>query len=155
MKLYTVCVQGSPVLTMSIDADHPLEDFILRDPELLKAHRQTQAFIEQIRREPGVDAIADEREVNEALDTWLGEDLRALRTVGAHAPIWDGNPDELSFRGARTDEAEKWHLSRRLAIEMGELDAGGETWVRYLVPVQDTTGDSTDANPDAPPPDHL
>jgi hypothetical protein len=141
LKLYTICVQGAPVLTMSVDSDPPMEDFVLRDPELLKAYRQSQALIEQIRREPGVDAIAEEMELHQALDTWLGEDLRALRRADASAPVWDGDPDKVRFREARTDEAERWHLSRRLAIEVGELDAGDEDWLHYLVPVKEPAND--------------
>lgn len=147
MKLYTVCVQGSPVLTMSVDTELPMEDSLLTDPEFMKLHRQTQATVDAMREGGGATAAASAAmEIYETLDTWLGKDLRALTTNGAR--VWDGNRKKLSFREARTYEAEKWHLSRRQAIETEKIEAGEEDWVTFLVPVKDPTDDDVADDPD-------
>lgn len=102
MKLYTICVRGRPVVTLSTDADQPVPDGLI--------------------------------EVDKALDTWLGAGLRKLRNEGQ--VLWTGDRNDLQIREAQADEAERWSASHRKALESGELDAGEESWLTFLVPVR-------------------
>jgi hypothetical protein len=56
-------------------------------------------------------------------------------------PLWDGDRDALHVRKASADEAAIFRASREQAIREGELDAGDEDWVAFLVPVTDPTDD--------------
>jgi hypothetical protein len=134
LDLYTISIRNRPVLTMSVDANDPLPDTFATEPEMLKALREAQALIDEMKaRTPNLTEIAAMREIDEALDTWLGDDLRSLKTEGH--PLWKGDRNEITVREARVDEAESWHTSRRNAINEGELEAGEESWLIFLVPV--------------------
>jgi hypothetical protein len=139
MRLYTVCIDTLPVLTLSTDTELPFPDAFTTNPEIMEAHRAAQALRDRM------DSIApptakdrrdsDLAEIDEELDTWLGADLQTLHHEGH--PLWNGDRDRVHVRDATTDEAEHWHTSHRAAINDGTLDAGYEDWLIYLVSVSD------------------
>ena len=132
MRLYTICIDQRPVLVMSTDAEPPMEDTLTTDAKLMKAHRDMQALRAKMQaRLPDAERLADQREIDEALDTWLGEDLHSFG-------LWNGDWDRLHIREARTEEARRWHTSLTRAIDAGEEEAGSEDWVLLLVPVTDS-----------------
>nr|WP_321983908.1 hypothetical protein [uncultured Lichenicoccus sp.] len=53
-----------------------------------------------------VDRQRAHRDLDEALNSWLGADLSMLEHEGR--PIWNGDPDALHARTATSDEAEAW-----------------------------------------------
>ena len=143
MKLYTICVRGRPVVTLRTGADDPLPDEFATDPQILQAIRESQAVRDKLKAlSPGLDEAEAHDEIYDALDTWLGQDLRTLQNEGR--PLWGGDMDDVHIREARVDEAERWHLSRRRALDSGEQDAGHESWHIFLVPVSDPTDDDLD-----------
>jgi hypothetical protein len=77
---------------MSTDTELPMEDRLATDPKLMQAHRDMRALTESMPDE--VRRIGDQREIDEALDTWLGEDLFAWRREGQ--AVWDGNRSRLA-----------------------------------------------------------
>jgi hypothetical protein len=129
MRLYTVCAHGRPVLVISAGTEDPMEDRFTTDPEIMNAHRFTQALSDNIPSE--VASFSECGEIEEALDTWMGEDLQALKSGGR--PLWNGDRTQVSIREATTDEAAKWHISWRDVIDAGDQDAGDESWAVYLV----------------------
>jgi hypothetical protein len=132
MRLYTICVHGVPILVISTDTGLPFPDEFTTDAERLAADRATRALLkgmpEHARR------ISDQRKIDGALDTWLGEDLSL-------AGLCDGDHTNLHVRETCVDEAEQWHKPRRSAIEDGELEAGDEDWLVFLVSVGDAAAD--------------
>jgi hypothetical protein len=118
---------------MSVAAEDPLPDDLALDANMMKALRDSKAVLNSF--PAGVQMIADRREIDEALDTWLGQDLLTLEHDGH--PLWTGNSSDLDIREARTDEAEQWHTSRRQAIDREEIDAGQESWLLFLVQVSE------------------
>ena len=138
MRLYTICAHNRPILTMSVACELPMPDRFTTDAMFMKAHRDERALIDKLRAEdPAFDRISDQREIDEALNTWLGEDLLCLETE--RHPLWSGRRSDLGVREATADEAERWKASRQHAIDTGEIDAGSEMWLMFLVPVQDPT----------------
>jgi hypothetical protein len=130
VRLFTICTNGLPVLVMSAGAEPPLPDSLTTNVALMKAHRELSAQMDNL-----PDYARYSVEIHEVLDTWLGADLRSQTYNGT--PLWNGDLDSLQIREARTDEAERWHVSRRHAINEGELDAGAEDWLVYLVSPSD------------------
>ena len=134
MTIYTIEAHGRPVVVVSVGDTPSLEDSLATKPELLQALRATRDLKEQLPPDMREQAI------HEALDTWLGEDLSTLES-GGH-PLWDGDRDALHVREAFADEAAIFRASREQAIREGELEAGDEDWVTFLVPVTDPTNDA-------------
>jgi hypothetical protein len=130
MRLYTICIDQRPVVVISVDAEPPIPDSLTTRPDLMQTLRESRAQIESIPADP---RTMDQMEIDEALDTYLGEDLQSLTCEGNS--LWDGDHARLHIREARVDEAERWHLSRRAAIDAGEVAAGEEAWLTFLVPV--------------------
>jgi hypothetical protein len=91
MKLFTVAVDGRPVVVISAIGD-------------------------------------DVQEVIDALDSSLGDDLRALRW-------WDGDLRRLAIRPARQGEEWRWQTSRQLAIRQGQHAQTDMRWLYFLVPM--------------------
>jgi hypothetical protein len=137
MELYTVCVDGLPVLVMNTNAGAlpKLPDSLATNPEFVEAHRAAQAASElidaQIEEEGGsLDELHHTRaihEIDETLDAWLGSELQGQG-------LWNGEPDQVSARRATPDEAARWRRSHEAAINAGEADAGDEDWLIYFVP---------------------
>jgi hypothetical protein len=126
MRLHTVSIDNLAVVAMSTDADAPMQDFVVHDAELLSAHRQMTELHNTMKSiAPDLDKISDQREVDDALETWLGDDLKALQHHGV--PLWNGDHSRLTSREATVDEASKWHHSRQKAVDEGEEGAGEES----------------------------
>jgi hypothetical protein len=81
MRLYTICVSGRPTVVISVDAD-----------------------VDMVQGPPDVQQMLELREIEEDLDTWLGEELRRLKRNGKH--VWNGDHSVISFR-----EASAWEVS--------------------------------------------
>jgi hypothetical protein len=137
MTIYTIEAHGRPVVAVSIGDTPPLEDSLATRPELLQALRATRDLEERL--PPDTREHVRRRALEEALDTWLGEDLSTLESGGQ--PLWDGDRDALRVREASADEAVIFRASREQAVREGELEAGDEDWVAFLVPVTDPTDD--------------
>lgn len=110
MRLYTICIDQRPVLVMSTDAEPPMEDTLTTDAKLMKAHRDMQALRAKMQaRLPDAERLADQREIDEALDTWLGEDLHSFglleRRLGqiAHPRGADGGSSALAHLAYASD----------------------------------------------------
>ena len=131
MKLYTICVDQRPVLVMSVDAEPLMPDQLTTNAELMKAQRDTRVSSHSLPAD--VQRVSDQREIDEALDTWLGHDLRTLRSHGV--PLWNGGRANLHVREATPDEAKGWHEALQREIDTDEEDAGDEDWLVYLVPI--------------------
>lgn len=140
MTLYTVCIKNRPVVVMSASAEAPMEEWVLNDPELLKAVRFDQSIRNRVKaRIPNFDSVEELDEINKGLDTWLGEDLRTLENNGI--PLWSGDRTDVDIREANTDELERWHTSHHEALISGEADVGENSWLIFLVPVTDPADD--------------
>jgi hypothetical protein len=118
---------------MSAGVTPPMPDFVIKDPKLLEAHRFTESLMADLSED--ARRAHELQEIDEAIATWLGADLRALEHDGR--PLWNGDPSQLSVREATADEAAKWHSSYKEAVASGEVDAGDEEWAAYLVPAID------------------
>jgi hypothetical protein len=108
-----------------------MPDSLTTDAKLIKAYRERRAMLDHLPDE--VRRITERREIDEAVNTWLGVDLRSLTHDGA--PLWSGDRDSLEIRDAWTDEAQRWHASLQHAIDTGEQGAGDENWLVFLVSV--------------------
>jgi hypothetical protein len=137
MRLYTVCAHNLPVYVTSAGIELPLEDALLTDPDFLKQYRDSETLRKELASKmasmhPGGPAEfhhqVDVREIEEAVDTWLGTHFMTLR-------LWNGDKSQVSIRQARADEAAKWHSSYQQAIATGRQNAGNEDWAVYLGPV--------------------
>ena len=135
MRLYTICVRDLPAVVMSVDADGAIEDWVVADPLLLNAYRHTQEI--EAKLPEHIRLYNYHCEIDEALDTWLGADLRALEHNAR--PLWTGKKRDLDIRAANLDEISRWHVSHREAINTGEIDAGEDSWLLFLVPMRDPT----------------
>jgi hypothetical protein len=136
MRLYTICVRGLPVVTMSTNTEPAMPDEFTTDADLMKAYRDARALREAFVDEELQRGI-ERRQIDEALEAWLGEDLTGLQHDGA--PLWTGDYRDLEIREARVDEAARWHSSHQMALDSGEQDAGEEDWLVFLVSVKDPT----------------
>jgi hypothetical protein len=134
MRLYTVCVESQPILVMSADADTPMLDAFTTIPELMKANRDNQPLWDET--DEVVRRLTEQQEIEEAVDTWLGEDLMSL-TRDDGRPLWNGDRSRLAVRDARTAEATEWHIALKQAIDIGEENAGTEDFALFLIPVND------------------
>src|ERR1700733_1663105 len=101
MRLYTVCVRGRPVLVKSTDVEPPMPDSLTTNAELMKAHRAQRALMEQTTNDK-TRHIGAVREIDEALDTWLGTDLMVQS-------LWNGDWSDVQIREATAEEAGRWH----------------------------------------------
>jgi hypothetical protein len=128
MKLYTICIDQRPVVVMSTDAEPPMEDARTTNAVLMKAARDLRAMRESLPDD--VLRSCDQREIDEALDSRLGQDLLVYG-------LWDGDSARLHIRDASADEAQHWHASLQEALDTGEEDAGEESWLIFLVPVRE------------------
>ena len=72
-----------------------------------------------------------QRDLDEALNSWLGADLSMLEHDGQ--PVWNGDPDALHVRSATSDEAETWRDAWQDRCS-GAPDAGAVAMPVYLVP---------------------
>ena len=133
MRLYTICIDHRPVLVISAGVEPIVPDSLTAEAELMKAYRERRARLDHLPDE--VQRITEHREINEALDTWLGTELRSMTYDGS--PLWSGDRANLEIREAKTDEAQRWHASLQRAIETGERGALEEDWLIFLVPVSE------------------
>ena len=62
------------------------------------------------------------------------DDLMALASGGL--PLWDGVSD-IQVRRARPDEEARWRASHANAIRRGDIEAGEQAWVPFLVALTD------------------
>jgi hypothetical protein len=122
MRLYTICVHGCPVVVISTDTVPPMLDEFTTNAKLMQANRETEEFIDSLPDE--VRRIGQRQEIDEAIDTWLGEDLIEWG--------WSGDHAALHVRDATTDEAGRWHISRQAAIDADAQEAGDEGWVIFV-----------------------
>jgi hypothetical protein len=134
MTPYTICVNGLPVLVMSVDAGElQMPDDLVLNPKIraaMTATNEVKAQVDALVVKSGGsleefnDSIAI-REIDDAVDSWLGADLLAKG-------LWNGEPDQVSARKATPDEAATWLRSQQAAIDAGDADAV-EDWLTYLV----------------------
>ena len=61
-------------------------------------------------------------------------DLMELTSDGL--PIWDGLGD-IDVRQAFPGEEARWRTSRAKAIRRGDIEAGDDTWVAFLIALTD------------------
>jgi hypothetical protein len=61
-------------------------------------------------------------------------DLMALASGGL--PLWDGVVD-IKVRRARPDEEARWRASHAKAIRRGDIEAGEQEWIAFLVALTD------------------
>jgi hypothetical protein len=137
MTTHTIEAHGRPVVVVGVGDTPALEDSFATRPELLQTLRATRNLEERLR--PDMREHMRKRAIAEAFDTWLGEDLSTLESGGRS--LWDGDRDALRVREASADEAAIFRASREQAIREGELEAGDEDWVGFLVPVTDSADD--------------
>ena len=64
---------------------------------------------------------------DEALDTWLGQDLQILG-------LWDGDMRRVTSREATVEETSRWHASHARAVKSGKEAAGTEDWAICAAP---------------------
>jgi hypothetical protein len=126
MRLYTICANGRPVLTMNAGSEQTMEDSLTTKAELLAAHRESIKLLDSMGLDTEAPRSMELREIDEALDTWLGQDLQGLG-------LWNGNHGELTVRVASSSEADTWRASHEKAIAEDEYEGGGD-WVAYLLP---------------------
>jgi len=67
------------------------------------------------------------------------QDLVCFETDGA--PLWDGKA-EIYVRPALPEEVAKWQASWARALMRGDIEEGEDSWVVFLVPVNDPTDES-------------
>jgi hypothetical protein len=144
MRLYTICIQQHPVAVVSAGADLPLPDWVATDPELMKTLRMTEQIRAQVPDD--VKRAGEFIEIDQLLDTWLGNDLRVLEHNGQ--PLWTGDRNDIAIREARIEEADQWFASRREAVSNEDVDAGDADWVHFLVGVSDPTDEAVDEDDD-------
>lgn len=63
-------------------------------------------------------------------DRVFRDDLMALASGGL--PLWDGVAD-IQIRRARPDEEARWRASHTNAIRRGDIEAGEQAWIAFLV----------------------
>src|SRR5262245_61944721 len=63
-------------------------------------------------------------------DRVFRDDLMALASGGL--PLWDGVAD-IQIRRARPDEEARWRASHNNAIRRGDIEAGEQAWIAFLV----------------------
>ncbi len=114
MTIYTIEAHGRPVVVVSVGDAPSLEDSLATKPELLRATRDLEAQApadmgEHLRR----------RAMDEALDTWLGEDL--VRPGKRGAPALGRGQGRLARQGGIV------RGGRRLQGVPGARGPGGRT----------------------------
>lgn len=131
MILYTLCIDARPILVINTDPEIPVPDEVVHSPVMLDALRKINEIC--------ADTQLDERrlgqleQIDDALDTWLGEDLATLKHDGI--VLWDGDRSRVHVREARADEVIRWSNSYQEALATGEQDAGNEDYLVYLIEV--------------------
>jgi hypothetical protein len=65
-------------------------------------------------RTGGDSETEDMREINSALDTWLGEDLQTSDDFAA--ALWDGDPSRVVFREATGLEGAPWRQVLKMHV---------------------------------------
>jgi hypothetical protein len=135
MRLYTVCAHDQPVLVISAGVEPSMEELAkFAPPEVLKAEQFLRSIVDE-----ETQRAVEWREIDEALDTWLGAELQCLEH-DFHG-VWGGDRSDIVIREATTNEAARWRASLQDAIAMGEQDTGNEDWLVYLIPVSETDDD--------------
>jgi hypothetical protein len=130
LRLYTICTNDRPVLVMGAGVEPPMEDSLTTNAALMKAHRDLRAMEESLPAD--IQRISEVREIDEAIDTWLGEELQSFG-------LWDGDHAKLQVREADPSEAERWRVEIQNSIEAGDQDAGNDDFAVYLVSVTEET----------------
>ena len=72
-------------------------------------------------------------------------ELASLESRGT--PVWNGK-DKITFRKANAGERSQWEKSYAAAVEEGEIDAGEEDWLQWLIPVDESDDDEEDEDDD-------
>ena len=67
-------------------------------------------------------------------DRVFRDDLMALASGGL--PLWDGVSD-IQVRQAHPDEEARWRASHANAIRRGDIEAGEQVWITFLVTLTD------------------
>jgi hypothetical protein len=114
---------GRPVVVISTDGLDPPSpsDEMLRNPRLVEALRLQRQNLSEMRDEvkrmggASLDEVDARREIDEAIETYLGADLQAFA-------LWDGDWKNIHVRQATGEEAEIWKSSLLRAIEAGEQE---------------------------------
>jgi hypothetical protein len=148
-KLYTVEAHGRPVVVLSATRLGPPPDEMLAYTKVIEALRNSRHVMSELadkakQRGFNLEEEVDLREIDEALETWLGEDLLVLEDAESGVPLWDGDENTLCVRQATADEAAAWNASLEAAMNSGEHDPGDMDWVCFLVSVIDPTDDDDD-----------
>src|SRR4051794_10078282 len=95
-----------------------LEDSMVKNPRLLQTLRAMQTLDEQLGSENR--RAAELMEIEEALDTYLGQDLIS-------PGLWDGDRSKIHIREPTPEEAARWIETYQRAITEGAEDAGDES----------------------------
>jgi hypothetical protein len=122
-RLYTIELLAKPVTVLSAGVELLLEDNMATKPKLIRSLRFTQNLEASLSDE--MIERRERQEINEALDTRLGEDL-CVR-LG-----WSRDVSEINVQPAKPDEAEARRTSPAKAVQAGERDAGDEDFGVYL-----------------------
>lgn len=80
-------------------------------------------------------------------EEWFLADLQIFEGRDGRS-LWNG-ASEIVVRPASADEADVWRRSYAGALESGEEDGDGDGWVRFLIPVRDST-DEAETDGDGP-----
>ena len=140
MKFYTLCIDEKPIFVLSQVSEPSIPDEVWKDPELAEAIRANVAYFAELEAiAPGCTQTCewdDPNKVDEALATWLGDDLKKRFLDGE--PLWDGDANRIHVRNATPEEEDQWQRSCSNAEAAGHKEAGPDkNWLAFLVP---TTG---------------
>lgn len=133
MLLITIEVYGRPTVVMSANVEPLVEDHYLQDPNsrrlILETNKRLSEMEETLGAQGG-DLTAHHygmalMEIEEAVDTWLGTDLRC--DCG-----WKGVRNGLNVRPATPEEKAKWRASLEVAWRCEEQEPGDQDWVLLI-----------------------
>lgn len=142
-NLYTVEAHGRPVVTLSATPIPTPSDDMLTNPLFVEALRKSHQILSDLRddAEPegvSLDDITDRIEIDEALETHLGEDLQIMEDVARPGqPLWDGDRANINVRRATNEETEIWRGSLLKAMKAGEQEPGDTDWLVFLTAVRE------------------
>jgi hypothetical protein len=124
LTLYTICILDRPTVVISANATPIPSAATLADPARLEAFQDVQEKRPQFG--PEILRGAELMEIEEALDTWLGEEILNLKRHGKR--VWNGNRSVVRVREANAQEVSQWEVSREAAIDAGEFPEDDDHW---------------------------